>query len=290
MRKLAIFVCLPISVALLTSATWAAEGDCNDREVGAVICPPSRTSGSNSVTFTPTPAVSGGGSSARSGTSPGSSIKYVPYNRLSVGPDGEPCATTGYVQEGATPPDERLLVDPNPRETNIPITGSDFRILESYPPCPQQPRAPGESAPIETRAMIAARIWERMPLMQPKPFIAPGRAITGKLAYLETRSQVTQTYSTDTIFGPLNIFATGAYTVSWGDGETSGPHAFEGKPWPNGQITHDYLNVGSYNVVVTERWTASWSLDGESGILRRLQTTGTISNFPVEQIQAVIGR
>jgi hypothetical protein len=64
----------------------------------------------------------------------------------------------------------------------------------------------------------------------------------------------------------------------------------EGRPWPTGQITHEYLRIGSYNVVVTERWTAHWSLDGESGTLRTLQTTGTINNFPVEQIQAVIGR
>lgn len=290
MRKLAIVVCLVMRVALSPSAIWAAGGDCNDREVGAVICPPERTSGSSSVTYTPTPAISGGGSSARSGTSSGSNVKYVPYNRLTVDRNGQPCATTGYVQEGATPPDERLLADPNPRETNIPVSGSDLRILENYPPCPEQPRAPGEVAPIETRAMIAARIWERMPLAQPKPFIAPGRAITGKLAYLETRSQVNQGYSSDTIFGQLNIVATGSYTVSWGDGATTGPHAYEGKAWPSGQITHDYIDVGAYNVVVTENWTATWSLGGESGVLRRLRTTGTINNFPVEQIQAVIVR
>ncbi|MCA1694678.1 MAG: hypothetical protein LC749_08070 [Actinobacteria bacterium] len=68
------------------------------------------------------------------------------------------------------------------------------------------------------------------------------------------------------------------------------PQDFEGKPWPDGQITHDYLKVGNYNVVVTEKWTANWQLDGESGTLRTLQTTGRIDNFPVQQIQAVIGR
>src|SRR4051794_39424000 len=100
--------------------------------------------------------------------------KYVPYNRLSTGPDGQPCATTGYVEEKATPPDERLLVDPNPRETNIPVTGSDLRILEDYPLCPEQPLAPGESPPVETRAMVVARYLQHIPLPHPNPSIAPG--------------------------------------------------------------------------------------------------------------------
>jgi hypothetical protein len=138
--------------------------------------------------------------------------------------------------------------------------------------------------------MIAMRYWERIPLPKPQPRIAPGRAITGKLAYLETRGEVGHTYTNDTVFGPLVIVAKGAYTVDWGDGEETGRYPFEGKPWPEGEITHDYLQVGTYDIVVTERWTATWSLAGEAGVLRSLQTTGRIDDFPVEQIQAVIGR
>ncbi|MGI8984460.1 MAG: hypothetical protein ACR2HM_08015 [Acidimicrobiales bacterium] len=92
------------------------------------------------------------------------------------------------------------------------------------------------------------------------------------------------------VFGPRQIRAQGAYTVAWGDGESSGPHTFEGQPWPGGQITHEYVNIGTYDIIVTEKWTATWSLDGENGVLRTLQTTGTINDFPVEQIQAVIVR
>lgn len=188
------------------------------------------------------------------------------------------------------PADERLLVDPNPMESNIPVHSSYHAILEDYPPCPERPRAPGEPAPVETRSMVAARYWERVPLPKPQPSIAPGRAITGKLAYLETRGETGHTYTNDTVFGPLVIVAKGSYVIDWGDGETSGPHSFEGTPWPDGRITHDYLHVGNYDIVVTERWTATWSLGGEAGVLRTLQTTGRIDGFPVEQIQAVVGR
>lgn len=220
--------------------------------------------------------------------SSGSTKRYVPYNRLATGPDGQPCATTGWVEEGIAPRDERSLLDPNPLESK----GPNYRdVLEDYAPCPEQVRAPGQAAPVETRAMVAARAWDqRVRLPRPQPSIAPGRAITGKAAYLETNGQLSFTYTEDTVFGPLLIQARGSYTVSWGDGETTGPHSVEGKPWPSGQITHDYIHVGSYDILVTERWTANWSLDGESGTLRTLQTSGRIDGFPVEQIQAVIRR
>ena len=76
--------------------------------------------------------------------------------------------------------------------------------------------------------------------------------------------------------------------VGYTDGESTGPHASEGKPWPEGEITHDYVWAKTYNIVVTERWTATWSLGGQSGTLRELRTTGRIDNFPAREIQAVI--
>ncbi len=192
--------------------------------------------------------------------------------------------TTGYVAEGTDPSDG---VPANPANPQPFIYAN---LAESYPTCPEAPRQAGEPAPVETPTMVATRYWERIPLPKPQPRIAPGRAITGKLAYIETRGQVTRTYTNSTPLGRLEIVATGAYYVDWGDGETSGPHPFEGEPWPHGRITHDYLDVGRYDVVVTERWTATWHLDGKSGALRTLQTTGRIDDFPVEQLQAVIGR
>jgi hypothetical protein len=138
--------------------------------------------------------------------------------------------------------------------------------------------------------MVARRYWEEIPLPRPQPRIAPGRAITGKVAYLETNGVTRHVYTNSTLFGALEIVATGSYTVDWGDKRTSGPYAFEGKPWPDGRITHEYQEVGNYDVVVTERWTATWRLGGQSGVLRELRTTGRIDGFPVEQIQAVIGR
>ncbi len=55
-------------------------------------------------------------------------------------------------------------------------------------------------------------------------------------------------------------------------------------------VTHEYLNVGAYDVIVTERWTATWSFGAESGTLDELRTVGRIDDFPVQQIQAVVLR
>ena len=216
----------------------------------------------------------------------GSTTRYLPYNRLLTGANGEPCITTGYYVEG-TSPNDAAITDPvtqNVRDMhNLPPL--------DYPPCPVQPRAPGQPVPVETPSMIAMRYWEQVPLPKPTPHIAPGRAITGKVAYLETGGKVSERYTNPTtIYGQLVIEASGSYEVDWGDGTTTGPHAFEGGAWPNGRITHVYTDVGSYNVVVTEKWTATWSLGGQRGLLRTLGTSGSITNFPVEQIQAVIGR
>ena len=143
----------------------------------------------------------------------------------------------------------------------------------------------------ETPSGFAVTFWQQVRLPQPKPYIAPGRAITGMFAHLETRGTTTHTYSEpDTPFGPLEIVARGKYYVDWGDGTTTGPHSAEGGPWPDGEIKHEYIHIGAYDVVVTERWTAPWSFESALGTLNELRTVGRIDDFPVQQIQAVVFR
>jgi hypothetical protein len=177
-----------------------------------------------------------------------------------------------------------VVPDPN----NVGGSGNYSNFYQDYPPCPLEPGTP---AMLDTPQAFAARFWETVPLPRPQPYIAPGWAITGKLAYLETRGRTTQTYTNaDTPFGTLEIVATGRYYVDWGDGETSGPHSAEGKPWPEGEITHDYVWARTYDIVVTQRWTATWRFGSNTGVLRELRTTGRIDDFPARQIQAVVGR
>jgi hypothetical protein len=278
MRKpIATLVLLIVLCATPTAAASAAQ-TCNPSATGGEIdCGGER----DSVTLTSVNGSSGNSSSNLSGP------RYVPYDRLVMQADGQGCVTTGYTAEGVQPSD---AVPADPSRQNL--AGAHDNVFVEYPPCPPgvQAAVPAGVAPAETRAMVAARYWEQVPLPRPRPVIAPGRAITGKLAFLETNGEVSHRYTNATVFGPLEIVATGSYTVAWGDGQTTGPYRLEGRSWPSGQITHDYLSIGVVDILVTESWTAAWHLDGQSGVLRTLQTTGRIDRFPVEQIQAVIGR
>lgn len=151
------------------------------------------------------------------------------------------------------------------------------------------PRCPGSQAvPVVSPRVLALSFWQDIPLPTPAPSIAPGWAITGKPSFLETHGERSHTYSQGTPFGPLELTATGGYLVDWGDGTTTGPYAIEGAPWPDGRITHTYIDVGHYDVVVTEEWSATWRLGDESGALGGLRTVGRIDDFRVEQVQAVV--
>lgn len=251
------------SVSLMSGQpASAAGGGCLETpSLGSVIC--------GGDTGSSTPGDAPGGGSSSSGGSTGH--VYRPINNVSSDPNGQPCLATNYIE-----------VPPGSPELPANIGGDAGNVLNPPPPCPAAAGAPARSP-----AQIAASYWEEVPLPHPGPYIAPGWAISGKLAYLETRGETTHSYFHDTPLGQMTIVATGTYEVDWGDGTGTDTSATEGAPWPGGTINHDYQWAGTYDVVVTEHWTATWHLGGESGNLRRLRTEGRIDDFEVRQIQAV---
>jgi hypothetical protein len=151
-------------------------------------------------------------------------------------------------------------------------------------PDPDRPR---QAPPPPPASVIAEQTIINLPLPEPEPEIDPGYAITGLRAYLEMGNDVTHDFGAiDTVLGRLRVTATSTYTVDWGDGTTTGPHTNPGGPYPSGSITHLYQSTGQVDVTVTQNWTASWSLAGESGTVTGLVTTGVIDDFVVQQVQA----
>lgn len=208
-------------------------------------------------------------------TTPRPATETADITDIRRGPDGEPCRITREVEV----PD-----DPQGRSDVLVAEQLYAYYFRKYPPCASS------APPVGTdHDLVATEHWESVTLPAPRPYIAPGKAITGLGAYLETRGALTYSYSNpDTVFGPLEIEARGQYFVDWGDGTVTGPHSVEGQPWPDGQISHSYTFVGSYDVVVEIRWTATWRFGDETGVLDELVTTGVIEDFPVGQIQAVV--
>jgi hypothetical protein len=149
-----------------------------------------------------------------------------------------------------------------------------------------------EPEPTATPAQVAEAFLRTVPLPPPEPEIAPdGQAITGLAAFLETNGAVTHAIGPEpTALGPISVEATGTYWVDWGDGSPeAGPFAFEGEAYPTGRIWHHYRWTGNYTVTLRQRWSADWSLGGDSGTVEGLLTETTV---PVEvfEVQAVIRR
>lgn len=124
----------------------------------------------------------------------------------------------------------------------------------------------------------------------PDPWIAPGFALSGKRAFLETRAPLSVPQAHPTPMGTLEVtLKATSFEVDWGDGSGSdqGPFAAPGQPWPDGTARHTYTDVNRYDVVVTQSWDAQWRLAGQAGVLRGLTSIDRLEDFEVRQLQAV---
>lgn len=196
---------------------------------------------------------------------------YVSFPRMGATPEGEPCVTSEQLRFPNPPPPDQVA--------RAAAEWQDF--LSRSRSCPST----GNAADPQ---LIAIRASRDIPLPKPTLWIAPGWMITGKDAYLEIRGDRHHWYTAGTPLGPLTFESVGRFYVEWGDGTSTGPYDSNGAPWPDGDITHNYRDVGHYDVVVTERWVANWSIGDTVGTVGGLHTEGRIDNFRVEQIQAVV--
>ena len=163
MRKVAIVAVL-LGVTLLPSlAAGAAARDCgNSENAGYIDCDSEEVSGGASGGFSQTSGPSNSTSVGSVSRAP--AIKYVPYDRLVLQPDGQGCVTVGYVAKGAQPAD---AAPPDPSRTD-PVEAHG-NIYRDYPPCPEGPMQPGPlgqpapSQPVLTEATVAARYWGARP-------------------------------------------------------------------------------------------------------------------------------
>lgn len=154
------------------------------------------------------------------------------------------------------------------------------RVLANLPGCP------GRLAPVE---VAFAFVREIVP-PGPDPWIAPGYALTGKPAFLETRAPTSTDHLYDTPLGPLEVaLHASAFGVDWGDTTSHGrgPFTAPGRPWPDGTARHTYTDVGRYDVVVTLVWDADWRLAGTSGTVNGLTSVARLDAFEARQLQAV---
>lgn len=166
-----------------------------------------------------------------------------------------------------------------------------MRLQGSMPRCG---RAHAPAPPRPSPGAVALQVWrDEMPLPRPEPTIAPGKAITGKEAFLEIGGAESATVPFS-VFGydlTLTALALG-YDVDWGDGTWSRNVRSRGGPWPHGDVRHTYTTEGTYRVRVIQHWTATWSMPAVGGgaVPGTLSTEGMIPELRVVQVQAVRNR
>ena|SRR5581483_8689105 len=261
-----------IAIALAVGITTATTRPPPPPEVNAKVDKFGQTIQYEGRTSSSTPSSSG----SRASTSPQTPSFKVAIPELGSAADGQPCIETVARSYGT--PEAAAAADAAQEQRWLTLVG------QGYPLCP------GVTAPAGNPVAMALQFWGEVPLPVPAPHIAPGRAITGLPAYLETEGMTAKDFGRGTPLGPISIGAHGRFYVDWGDGTHDGPFDVVGAPWPDGTISHTYTKTGAYDVVVTERWTATWSLAGRGGPLGGLQTVGRISQFPVDEVQAVRNR
>jgi hypothetical protein len=214
----------------------------------------------------------GGGSGGRSASPPPAFL--VPSPSLGEDAEGNACIRMTYV--GSDTPStataaqlEQIFIDQ----------------MGYYPACPDQEPLP-DAAQV-TPAIAAISFWLAQPLPAATPEIPPGSMLVGLPAYLVTNAELIDTLTGTSPFGDVQVNATSHLTVDWGDGTTTGPHHTSGSPYPNGDIAHVYDRHGTYDVVVTQHWSASWRIGDTTGTLPTRTATTRIDDFPVSQLQAV---
>lgn len=169
----------------------------------------------------------------------------------------------------------------------LPIIGLPLQaiwqtIVAGLPGCPSTVVSPEQVAYSFVREVGAP---------DPRPQIAPGHAITGKKAYLETPGSVETTIERSTMLGPLVlVFRPTTFTVDWGDGAGVDSFTAPGRPYPSGTATHVYTDADRYDVVVRQRWSVSWSLAGGSGTLGVTGAPSGIPRFEARELEAVRDR
>lgn len=231
----------------------------------------------------------GGGAGGASGDEisivwPPPGMVVVTYPVLRTAPDGSGCVGTGARLIEARFADAIEAGRLARYEYDL------ARYLEAGNPPPGACPATGAPDPEELRTAVAAVVTHQLP--RPVPTIAPGTAITGLPAYLETGRALRFTTAPVTLAlstGPVTVALEGVATstVDWGDGHVDQGLTDPGGPWPDGTVTHTYLERERVEVQVTDRWEISFQAAGLAAQQLTVEVTGQPLELEVIEVRAL---
>ena len=122
--------------------------------------------------------------------------------------------------------------------------------------------APG-AAPVLTVADVIATEFAALPLPSATARVQPAGDTLVNVATIFFTDAAVRTFDVVILGLPVRVTATpAAYTWIFGDGATLGPTASAGKPYPNADITHTYLQPGPVAARVDVSWTGTFTVAG----------------------------
>ena len=118
--------------------------------------------------------------------------------------------------------------------------------------------------------------------------IPPGRAITGLRSYLTIGASEAETVAIFDGVDSVPVYcSTTAFHVDWGDGGATTTRS-RGGPYPDGDVTHVYENVGRYDLGVVTDWHCTWAVAGAADEGDTTRPGAPLLDFTVDQVQAVV--
>jgi hypothetical protein len=280
---------LTVFLLMATSAVLDASGALADDEgvptgcfahpaTGEVVCPVGEDGAAGGEPETPVAQPAAGSEWPPPG------LTLITYPTFGVDEDGSSCRRmiTRAVPSGQTGIADEMTTWYWMEVANLPPE------LQPTGDCP-----PGSGPELDAREAQQAMVTLlRQRLPRPQLRIAPGFGLTGMPAYLETGrglAVASEPLQVELSTGPVNarFRGQGAYTVDWGDGTITGPHRVVGSPWPDGTITHTYVDEGSYEVRVSDRWSVTFTVEGLPAQTVGLELTGDPLRFEVRERRAV---
>lgn len=171
--------------------------------------------------------------------------------------------------------------------------------IGGLPLCPSAPGQPAPAAPPPPTPLEAAYYAWLFVIDLPSPSAStqPTIGITGLDTFLTIQGQQGMVLDVPALGYNIHFDISSVYDVDWGDPRPDGSrngaavtrnHPNQGGPYPNGSLRHQYIERGTAEITITQRWSATWSGGGEGGSLPdSVETTGRLS-LPIQEIQAVV--
>lgn len=166
-----------------------------------------------------------------------------------------------------------------------------FTLNRHYGPCKsrQTNYQTSPTPPKVSQSTIVAEVSRLLP--SPAPVMTPYFGIFGLDSYLSSGAKFVDQISVSTIAGKVVAVASGQLTIDYGDGSTPfGPTSNSGGTYPLGDLMHLYKNTGCYRITIVENWSVNYSGGGSSGTIGGITTRGSLNNYCVYQMNALMVR